>query len=106
MAPRRFSSPVIGLSIAVLQTFVHLRPSLLRTKQDRIVALGAPYRISAKRVAGDVREVRGGDREIKPASRGASLRTSRSTAADDPSRSGTGHGAGDRGVPGQSSTIC
>jgi len=47
----------------------------------------------------------GGDRETKPASRGASLQTSRSTAADDPSWSGTGHSVGDRGVPGRSSAI-
>src|SRR5208283_5172835 len=48
-----------------------------RTKQDSGVAVGATYRLSAERVASDVRKVRGGDRKAKPASRGASLRTSR-----------------------------
>src|SRR5437762_13152314 len=40
-----------------------------RPTHDRVVAVGAPYRISAERVASDVREVRGGDRETKPTSR-------------------------------------
>jgi hypothetical protein len=39
-----------------------------RTKHDRVIAAGAAHRLSAERVAGDVREVRGGDRETKPAS--------------------------------------
>jgi transposase len=43
--------------------------------------------------------------ETEPASGGASVRTSRRTAADDPSRSGAGHGVGDRGISGRSSTI-
>ena len=76
-----------------------------RPTHDRVVAAGAAYRISAERVAGGVRKVRGGDRETKPASRGASLRACRSTAADDPPRSGADHGVGDGGVPGRSSTI-
>ena len=70
-----------------------------RTKQDSGVAVGATYRLSAKRVASDVREVRGGDRKAKPASRGASLRTSRSTVADDSPWSGTDHGVGNRCIP-------
>src|ERR1700683_1163326 len=39
-----------------------------RPTPDCIVALGAACRLSAERVAGDVREVRSGDRETKPAS--------------------------------------
>ena len=54
-----------------------------RTKQDRIVAAGAPYRLSAERVAGNVREVRSGNREAEPTRRGASRQTSRGTAADE-----------------------
>src|SRR4029077_9760416 len=76
-----------------------------RTKHDRVIATDATYSLSAERVASAVCEVRGGDRETKPASRGASLRTSRSTAVDDASRSGAGHGVGDGGVPGRCSTI-
>src|SRR5208283_6168280 len=43
-----------------------------RPTRDCVVAVGATYRLSAERVAGDVQEVRSGDRETKPASRGAS----------------------------------
>jgi transposase len=40
--------------------------------RDCVVAVGATYRLSAERVAGDVCEVRSGDRKTKPTSRGAS----------------------------------
>jgi len=76
-----------------------------RTKNHSVVAVGATYRLSAERVAGDVREVRGGDRKTKPASEGASLRACRSTAADDPPRSGTSHGLSDGGVSGRSRPV-
>jgi hypothetical protein len=76
-----------------------------RPPHDRVIAVGAPYRLSAERVASDVREVRSGDRETKPASRGASLQTSRSAAAADPSRSGADHSVSDRGVSRRSRPI-
>src|SRR5436190_1544727 len=60
-----------------------------RTKNHSVVAARATCRLSAERVAGDVREVHEGDRKAKPASRGASLRTSRSAIVDDSPWSGT-----------------
>jgi hypothetical protein len=70
-----------------------------RPTRDRVVVVETTYRLSAERVTGVVREVRGGDRETEPASRGASLPTSRSAVADDSPRSGTSYGVGDIGDP-------
>ena len=74
--------------------------------QSRIASLPlAPHTAYRRSELQVIREVRSGDRETKPASRGASLQTSGSTVADDPSRSRADHGVGDGGVPGRSSPI-
>ena len=74
--------------------------------QSRIAALPlAPHTAYRRSELQAMYEKFEGDREIKPASRRASQRTSWSAAADDSSRSRADHSVGDRGVPGRSRPI-
>ena len=94
--PECVAGDCLGAWFTTRSWFVELR----RTERARVFAVVAAYRLSAERVAGDVREDRSGDREAEPASRGTSWPSIRSTTADDASGSRAGHGAGDRSIPG------
>src|SRR5262249_51641953 len=82
-----------------------LSVELRRASEDRVLAVAAPHRLSAKRVAGDVQEDGRGNREPDPASCRASWPAIPNATADDPSRSGAGHRTGDRGIPGRSEAV-